>query len=320
MAIRALLALWDDLKDNHGLRFLMTERLTQDCIENLFSQIRGNGGHIANPSAAQFRTFIRRAMVDSIIVHKEQSNSKEDAAKFLLSVKDIARRVNTEKELGCILPAARAMVNLAEPDNEGDDDQPDDEDQNEGDQNELAVPNSEDDDTYFHSLMQIAIPYGAPKLPEQLEAERNALTYVAGYIALRQKTKVCETCYTSLQGPLTGANHQRFLVEKQLDGCSKGLTVPSDSMVAAVRTMQTAFSKNIAHIIHTGNVRKRLTDVMIQELGVTLASGPCECLLRDRVVRTFFNMKFHFFLKEANQSFSQTHQKRNQKVINFSHL
>jgi hypothetical protein len=324
MDIRALLGLWDDLKDNHGLRFLMTERLTQDCIENLFSQIRGNGGHIANPSAAQFRTFIRRAMVDSIIVHKEQSNSKEDAAKFLLSVKDISRRGNTEKESGCILPAERVVVNPAEPDYEEDqDDQTDDEDQIDDDQNELAVPDVEEDegDEYFHSLMQIAVPCGAPKRPEQLEAERNALTYVAGYIAMRQNRKVCETCYTSLQGPLTGANHQRFLVQKQLDGCSKGLTVPSDSMVAAVRTMQTAFSKNIAHIIHTGNVRKRLTNVMIQELGATLASGPCECPLRDRVVRTFFNMKFHFFfLKEANQSFSQRRQKRNQKVINFSHL
>jgi hypothetical protein len=137
MDIRALLGLWDDLKDNHGLRFLMTERLTQDCIENLFSQIRGSGGHIANPSAAQFRTFIRRAMVDSIIVHKEQSNSKEDAAKFLLSVKDISRRGNTEKESGCILPAERVVVNPAEPDYEGDhDDQLDDLDQIDDDQNE----------------------------------------------------------------------------------------------------------------------------------------------------------------------------------------
>ena len=45
MAIPCLIQLWEDLEDNHDLGFLQTGRLNQDCLENLFSIIRGKGGH-----------------------------------------------------------------------------------------------------------------------------------------------------------------------------------------------------------------------------------------------------------------------------------
>ena len=75
MAIRSLLALWEELSNNYGVNILLTDRLNQDCVEDLFSTIRGKGGHGDNPSADQFRTVLRQAMVDSFLVH---SHCKED--------------------------------------------------------------------------------------------------------------------------------------------------------------------------------------------------------------------------------------------------
>ena len=59
MAINCLLQLWEHLQQNHGLKFLFTNRLNQDCIENLFSVIRGKGGHRDNPDPSHFRAAFR---------------------------------------------------------------------------------------------------------------------------------------------------------------------------------------------------------------------------------------------------------------------
>ena len=65
IAIKSLLALWEDLNQNHNVRYLMTRRLNQDCVENLLSVIRGKGGHGDRPNPKQFREFLRQVMVDS---------------------------------------------------------------------------------------------------------------------------------------------------------------------------------------------------------------------------------------------------------------
>ena len=47
MAINTLLQLWSDLHTEYQLSYLLTNRLSQDCIENLFSSFVGKGGHCA---------------------------------------------------------------------------------------------------------------------------------------------------------------------------------------------------------------------------------------------------------------------------------
>ena len=60
MTIQALLMLWDILHKEHGVSFLLTRRLNQDCIENLFSVIRSKGAARDNPDASQFRAALRQ--------------------------------------------------------------------------------------------------------------------------------------------------------------------------------------------------------------------------------------------------------------------
>ena len=66
--INALLLLWDDLHQHSGLSFLLTSRLNQDCVENLFSIFCGKGGHRDNPDPGQFRQAFRQVMVDAILL------------------------------------------------------------------------------------------------------------------------------------------------------------------------------------------------------------------------------------------------------------
>ena len=60
MAINCVLQLWSELRDEHHFKFLLTNRLNQDCLENVFSVIRGKGGQRDNPDPLQFRTASRQ--------------------------------------------------------------------------------------------------------------------------------------------------------------------------------------------------------------------------------------------------------------------
>jgi hypothetical protein len=42
------------------MTFLLTNRLIQDCVENLFSVIRAKGAQRDNPDAGQFRLALRQ--------------------------------------------------------------------------------------------------------------------------------------------------------------------------------------------------------------------------------------------------------------------
>ena len=170
MSVRSLLALWEDLHTNHGVKFLLTDRLNQDCVENLFSCIRGKGGHGDNPSADQFRMFLRQAMVDSFFVHSDASNCMEDTAKCLLTLNSMTSLMENGQVDDPDLPA--------EP--------------------PLPADGAEEDDIGL--LYQIAIPAPLPKDPALLQAEDNVLTYIAGYVAKRLKHKVCEGCNDVLTG------------------------------------------------------------------------------------------------------------------------
>ena len=45
ISISAIMQLWTDLRTNHGLDFLLTRRLNQDSVENMFSEVRQRGGN-----------------------------------------------------------------------------------------------------------------------------------------------------------------------------------------------------------------------------------------------------------------------------------
>ena len=65
---------------------LCTNRLNQDCVENMFSIVRGKGGHRVNPSPREFRQAFRQVMVDRLLSVSEYSNYKDDVDHFLLNL------------------------------------------------------------------------------------------------------------------------------------------------------------------------------------------------------------------------------------------
>ena len=78
MSINALMPLWPELHSTHGYKFLLTSRLNQDCIENMFSIIRGKGGNRDNPDPQQFRAAFRQVAVDQLLKSSDKGNCQDD--------------------------------------------------------------------------------------------------------------------------------------------------------------------------------------------------------------------------------------------------
>ncbi|XP_005111558.1 uncharacterized protein LOC101850765 [Aplysia californica] len=73
--------LWQHLKEDCGFKFLTTSRLNQDRLENMFSVIRGKGGHRVNPDPMEFRLAFRQTIVDAVLVTGDTKNSSVEEIK-----------------------------------------------------------------------------------------------------------------------------------------------------------------------------------------------------------------------------------------------
>ena len=90
LSISALLGLWHYLKTEQNFQFLFTSRLNQDYVENLFSIIRGKGGHRDNPDAQQFKDAFKYVVANKLFVQSGSSNCKIDSDKILLDITSVA--------------------------------------------------------------------------------------------------------------------------------------------------------------------------------------------------------------------------------------
>ncbi|XP_014673983.1 PREDICTED: uncharacterized protein LOC106814198 [Priapulus caudatus] len=73
-----VISIHEDLVVKGPLEFLLTGRLNQDCIENVFPQIRSKGGHRFNPSAREFRFAYRNLSSNFILASLPSANCVYD--------------------------------------------------------------------------------------------------------------------------------------------------------------------------------------------------------------------------------------------------
>ena len=63
MSIKSIRGLYTDLVKNGSFTYLLTKRVNQDCLENLFSRIRGMCGANAHPTCVEFIRRIRILLI-----------------------------------------------------------------------------------------------------------------------------------------------------------------------------------------------------------------------------------------------------------------
>lgn len=78
MSIFSLRGLFDDMKERFGIKYIMTAKLNQDALENLFSLIRTRGGGNDHPSPMQFLRRLRVIILGKSIQSVSSGQSTED--------------------------------------------------------------------------------------------------------------------------------------------------------------------------------------------------------------------------------------------------
>ncbi|KAL4096704.1 hypothetical protein QTP88_021607 [Uroleucon formosanum] len=77
-----------ELNEKYDIEYLLMRRLTQDCIESLFSVLRAKGGNNLTPDASKIQSAIHMCnMLISPIINN--TNYEKDASEFLALTKDI---------------------------------------------------------------------------------------------------------------------------------------------------------------------------------------------------------------------------------------
>ena len=85
VTINATRLLWEQLKAQHGFKFLLTRRLNSDALENFFGAIRKQGGNSDNPTPVQFSRAFRKLFCSSFL-SSSTGNCAEDFDEVLATV------------------------------------------------------------------------------------------------------------------------------------------------------------------------------------------------------------------------------------------
>lgn len=89
--ISSVKQLWKELNEKFNFQFLLTRRLTQDCLENLFSVIRSKGFHNVTPDCSKFRSAVRGVMSNQMLMPSPDGNCELDLSKCVLLKSDFQK-------------------------------------------------------------------------------------------------------------------------------------------------------------------------------------------------------------------------------------
>lgn len=111
---KSVIELSDYLLTEREYQFVLTGRLTQDCVENLFSCIRAK--HVV-PNAIQFKYNLKLIVVSQFFKCLSNSNYNEDDRKMIGSFLDRKQKPNTQLHCESSLPLSEINVSQVTLDN-----------------------------------------------------------------------------------------------------------------------------------------------------------------------------------------------------------
>jgi hypothetical protein len=205
LSTSAVLQLSQEIMTAHKLQYFMTGRLSQDPVENLFSQARGQG--VMHPSCTIFRQALRLVTIAQFL-KVAKGAAYEDGCTYIIDyLQEIKPSLQVNEE--CMLPAllgAAAEFDVMIPDQGNCNDEVECLDDTEvvtvSDCQEVTVTTS------YHSKTSLWVPFSAienvhhqPSSCAISSLEGNALYDVIGWAAhkalAKEKCEICNAALTS---------------------------------------------------------------------------------------------------------------------------
>ena len=295
LSINALTQLFSVLHDEYGFKFVLTNRLNQDALENHFAVIRSRGGFRDNPDPHAFESAFRQVLVQHLLDTPKGANCSDDLTQFMLSMEDVRSCSKMHSVAIDMLPKR----NLPAFD----------------DYVDTAVVN-------FHSLNDLCDSVHV--------CELNAVSYVAGFVV---KAVLTSHCCSHCRDILLSAdiNHSQvcvFFDFKLYDGYSRSsLHTPSDLSVRMLCECRDVFVNKFDEVMCGNTVLYDLymcsLDAVLPLLCSVSISEICMNEAIQKAVALFLRILLYHKVKMLNRSISHkpttSSGKRNRKAKKVLH-
>lgn len=243
-------------------RYLLTNRLNQDALENLFSIYRQKGGYNRNPTARLLRCFFRINVINSLM-KSEASNCEADEDNNLTISNSAESTGNTEiKKNNCpktdSAPCAENTELSA---------------QSTADSLNSSRPTSDDSNL---PRGQMTTTYEETYVPEEtITSEVCSVAYFAGYLARKcTKQYECSSCKDLLieQTKLTEKRYLLILNKTYGNICdiSTGLHAPTVDFLHIVDKCLNVFEQLFPEIYHEKQLKSKFLKEFTNDLEVSL--------------------------------------------------
>jgi hypothetical protein len=273
----------------HGFKFLLTNRLNQDCLENHFSIIRGRGGFRDNPDPYFFRTSFRQVLVKHLLCPPQGSNCSNDMTEFLLQLQDAHK-----------LPKMK-----------------------------LAVDSVVCDKFAGQTNLQLdcfSIPESTLLQDDDSVLELNALVYVSGYVCkVVLRDHDCDCCRKELlrgDSDVCVGSMETFLDCKLYKHCKQdSLHRPSERLVQLLSGCRDVFIDNFDKVKHEPKVFRQLLEKCCDVY--ELLKPPEDCAARSflKCSMLFIRVLLYHKVKVINRGMadSSKQSRKNRKAAKVMH-
>jgi hypothetical protein len=277
--------LWEVLSQNFDFEFLLTRRLNQDALENLFSVLRQKGGCSDNPTPTMFGRLFRQVFTEQLMTVSQGANCEADNDTVLMSVGDAGPNSNSEHAV----PASSVPASL--------------------DVDE-AMPI--DPDIVASWCDNVTVP------------EENGCCYVFGYMLrkLQSLHGQCEQCTASFVSKSESVQNTReeYISHRAYPTASTTSTfgkllVSTDTYYNYLMSCEAVLYDYFGVHAHEA----KLITNMIKALKCVPLQGKCNNYPMDSMLQFFCRVRINYLLKFSNRGFAKC-SKKNRKLFKLQSL
>jgi hypothetical protein len=277
---------------DYKLAFFLTGRLTQDSVENLFSQARGQG--VVHPSCTTFRQALRLVTIAQYLQVNRGSSYEDDGTTYLCDYLEEAGAELTSDKGECLLPA---LMNASSDMESQSTTPPEDQCVLKDTGNDEPVIGEVVEEVSTVSLSEFMSRKNTSAQPLG-SLETNALYDVVGWsVSKFLETENCEICKNALvQCDVTERDDMGLYTEVRSRG---GLTHPSHQLVQAAKIAESVFSSNKKQFHRMPDIEKEVTGQVMDVLDTMEFDFPdCHRALY-KVMRRFVRLRINEYANAA---------------------
>lgn len=305
--LNVLKCLCKDLVYDGPFKFILSGRINQDCIENLFSQVRSKGGHRFNPSAREFRYAYRNLCTNMLLASIPTANCDFDKDELLICLSTMSKTSKTSDALSNTSPKPGSSHSSNST--------PRKRKLECVDGTESECKKSKTSHIDIISITDFQLP----------NIVKNVVAYIAGYLIRKFKQFECEKCLEML----TSSSNESTVVPQHLllthykvfkhkpQQAFGSLYVPSENFLGYLERVEGVFEKHVSDMLSCDKILGTMLNTVhkyVPNVLVEFCEKHNDGAYLDFLLRLYLRCRLHYYCKFESKKLVESKGKRNKKA------